>query len=188
MKKLVLLLIMVLSFTAYGFEFGFVDGTDYTRSTVSGSVFLSCYGPNGYSSNFQHCRENIMDPVSWSKFYTDSKVVADKLVIVSVQQDGEKVQKSMTFNYLKGQTQKHVNLGVNTVFQKALLDYGNNQIFYYLFFKDRKVEEGRFVATVVRGESRICDTRSYTSHNENDCRYGLSYCSYYFQDENFCRY
>lgn len=80
-----------------------------------------------------------------------------------------------------------MNLWINTLFQKPLLNYGNNDVVYAFKANNDSVIAGGFTAYVAEGDDLQCPDDSLFSSNPDDCERGnLNLCQDYFRNNNYC--
>jgi hypothetical protein len=168
---------------------GFQTGDRFTSHRLEGDITVTCFNsPNGggIEMHSEHCVSEILDPAASDFFVYDEEIDANVVQLNVTQATGKKREQSKDFDSQQGKSKRRFNLWFNTLFQRPLLDHGNNQV-DYVFKKDRNVvRQGRFDVQVDRGAGYECPRRSYTSNFDNDCQYG-AYCGRYFRDENYCQ-
>jgi len=156
---------------------------------LDGDVSVMCRELGGRTSiGYVSCRRWILEPAESSRFKTDKNTGADRVILKATHEDGRVITKDGDFDSANGVSKGRFNLWINTLFQRALLDEGRNEIEYVLKSGDAIVRQGKFTVTVGRGQNRACPLGHATSNDPNDCRFGGSaVCNGYFHDMNYCR-
>lgn len=186
---LVLLTLVFLSVTAFAKDVGFAAGTKYESVFIYGELTVHCHEGSQSDSMYAYCRQTILAPSEFTHFYGPEGVKADKVLLIAKHEDGSVKEKKKKYNYKKGRTKNEVNLWVTTLFQRALLENGRNDITYVMKNNGKNVASGEFVADVEIAPERRCRRRRIHSFRIEDCRGGSAkMCQKYFQLENYCRY
>ena len=163
----------------------------YTAVEIFGRIEVRCRDnprPNFSRYRVYHtCRDWTLDPAEYDYFYHDSQKIADRFKLKSHQANGRVRSKEGGFNSKKGRSQDRVNLWVETLFQRALLDVGSNRIEFALLKGAQVQEEGEFTLEVNVGERRQCQRRSFRAMSPSDCDYPERFCWQYFNEANYCQ-
>lgn len=168
---------------------GLTAGNEFEAHYNEGQLNLTCFGPQGQVRHaYWRCWESYLTPAMYTKFYTDSGVEADRVEIRSTNAKGNTRKKSSRYLSDKGQSKDSFNLWINTLFQRALLDYGVNTIEYTLTKDGNEVEAGEFDVDVIQQPRKYCMSANATSHNMNDCVNGDFICGRYMNSyRHTCR-
>lgn len=160
--------------------------TSFEATQLTGHLTVTCNERGRHDTRSAHCNETVLMPFEFGFFVTEAGVDADSVTIKSTWEDGTVRKKVVGYNKETGKSKSRVNLWIETVFQRALLDAGENKIDYKLKKKGQVVKEGSFVVTVAKGAKRNCGHGSYNSSNRNDCEFPESVCRDFFQRKNYC--
>jgi hypothetical protein len=183
-----LFLTLLSTVSAGAVETGFETGNTFHAVALEGRVHVSCNDPGrGQDSRFWNCFEVTLDPAEYAYFVTDSGGQANSLELTATWDNGKVVKKSVGFDPAKGRSSRRVNLWIQTLTQKPLLDIGENQIEWRLSRNKRVEREGRFTAKVIAGSSRACPLISVQSGDINDCLNPGMVCARYFPRVNWCQ-
>jgi hypothetical protein len=165
---------------------GFEYGADFEAHSLKGNVTVYCFKNGRNTISHVYCRAGVISPSGWQYFLGDKKISADKLYLKNTQANGKIRKKKMSYDSSKYRTKRRVNLWTDTLTQRSLLDYGENEIEYAFLRDGSSVKTGSFTAFVKRGEDLECRSRTY--HLGRAGCQNVSICRRYFQDENDCRY
>jgi hypothetical protein len=173
---------------------GFEKGNVTTITRISGDVTMRCRSNNGGGEESAHirCDETLYDPGEFDFFVMDGPVAGqpDQAVLTARWPDGSTHAETQGFDAAKARSTRKFNLWANTLFQRALLDFGANDVHYELKQKrsGRALMSGDFKASGVSGEERRCPWRTYYSSDIHDCRGSTSrVCDRYFFEERDCK-
>lgn len=188
MKKLIALMMVIFSFSAMALDVGFDSGNNLNSVELSGSVRVFCTDSRGTDTRFAMCYSNILSPNEYARIVvTNGTVDADKVSVVAYHADGSSRSKSAGFDSVKGESTKRFNLWISTVFQRPLLDGGENRVVYTFTKNGAVVLEGEFTANVNEGQARECPYGTIYSSRGDDCKTGAFVCDEYFRKYNYCR-
>ncbi|OFZ20377.1 MAG: hypothetical protein A2Z20_07885 [Bdellovibrionales bacterium RBG_16_40_8] len=163
---------------------GFSSGNNFFETRLFGEVTVLCTYPGRGGSRMVYCRGETLDPVEFDYFVLDEYVPASKIILKSREIE---ITKKMAYVSEKKRSKKQFNLWVWTLFQRPLLQYGENNIVYQLLDGSKIVRDGEFKVSVQRGEDRQCRHRVMHSSSPDDCDFGSrSICDEYFRLENYC--
>lgn len=184
--KFIISICLLFAPAAFADHTGFKSGNSISIVTLHGSVYMTCHTPMPPTWKHFNCWDEIVTPASSDKFQMHEPVDADKVTLSVTHRNGKTVTKTEKYNSKKNES-GNFNLTINTLFQKALLELGNNTVTYTLTKKGEEVATGSFVATAAVTEERECRHKNmYGSYN--DCTNQVSACNYYFYSENYCKY
>lgn len=181
-KYFILLFIFTISSISFGQSFR--SGTSFTAVPIAGEVSVFCRDFNG-GNRIAHfsCEDLRLNPVEYD-FFIGPQSTADKVVLSCKQPNGKIVTKSS--GYKTNKSTDRFNLWIISLFQKPLLDIGNNQIHFKLLKNGKTLQEGDFNVPVVMGEEQICPRGNITSNNMSDCDNSFNACRQYFSEYNYC--
>jgi len=182
-------LLLTLGFTVNAEAASFEGHTEFTAVSVSGQVTVLCEdraGNGRYQRTF-FCSDDILDPFEFGYFTSDDGAGADEVYLKSTREDGSQVEKSLDYDSEKGTTSGRVNLWINTLFQRALLDRGANAVSYEFRNGDAPIASGSFTATVHDGGHFECRPGFDYSGFPGSCNDPFSICRKYFRDQEYCR-
>jgi hypothetical protein len=184
------IIFLSISFSSFvfGADVGFFDGNRFFINQISGGFSINCYGQGCSSYGSASCRESYLFPSSWTRFYNYTKINAEKVRLVAIHEDGSINEKTARFDPESGTSTSDFNLWIHTLFQRPLLEIGQNRVEFFMLLEGEVVQAGHFNVAVIFAESRRCRYRSYYSYNHNDCMSPASLCRTYFREENLCRY
>ncbi len=132
------------------------------------------------------CRGNILNPGEFTFFEGPEGVDADEVVLTALHEDGSIKEKIESYDSSIRRSDD-VNLWIRTLFQRPLLEFGQNTIQWDMKSSDQSVSHGTFIVNVVRGQVRQCRHRWYNSNSLSDCRGGGGFvCDHHFRRENYC--
>lgn len=170
------------------FAVDFEGATEFTNITLEGSFRVTCQNGREFRQANHYCRGYILNPTgSFARLTDDSGVVADRVELQTTRKDGGRViKKRMRWDAANGQTERDVNLWVRTLFQRPLLEMGDNEVRYAYTKNGQRVKEGSFFANVAQGEARSCEPRTLHTGNLFFCENYGSACNHYFTQQNNC--
>lgn len=168
---------------------GFQHGEKFVATELRGEMSLTCLGTNEVRQAHYYCTMETLDPAGRSRFiFKDPNgIVADKVVLTALHEDGSRRSKKSKFYSKTGKSKKDFNLWTRTLLQRPLLDYGNNAITYDLSYKGKTVVTNVFHVTVEKGVSRRCAYRHFVSTDLHDCTGSIYYCDRYFAESDYCQ-
>lgn len=167
---------------------GFEVGDVLEAVEIDGPLTVQCHEPGvGWETAYFDCYGDLLDPNEYSYFKIEGQVDATRVTLVARHQDGSTRTKSSDFDARKSRSKDRFNLWINTVMQKALLEFGTNQVTYQLEKGSRVVERGTFSVTVKEGRARHCEHDTIFSSRLSDCRSGSFMCDRYFRNQNYCQ-
>jgi hypothetical protein len=103
---------------------------------------------------------------------------------VKLQRIGSRYIKGAKFNAKTGRSTGKFNLWIRTLFQRAMLKPGMNEIQYTFTKKKQEVQRGSFLIEVKEGNSRSCQRGSI---HTRDCSSPDQACNQYFRKFNYCK-
>jgi hypothetical protein len=189
MRKIFFACVLFVSFPLLASaEPGFSTGEKFTATPLEGNITIQC-NQNGHGTMGRFtCSDETLDPAEMVNFVGPTNVTANEVVLQATHADSSQASSSVGYNAVKGISTDYVNLWVSTLLQTPLLDYGSNKIQYTLKNGSTTVQGGVFLATVTKGQKRVCThERIYFSANESDCTTGGNFCDQYFPEENYCQ-
>jgi len=160
--------------------------TTFTATPVWGRLTIHCH--DGGRSEFQAaiCEEVTLSPFEYGFFEAEKDVGANEVLLTSQRADGESVEKRVGYDSSTGRSEKRVNLWISTLFQKPILDVGNNVIDYQLVNEGEVKASGQLTVKVEEGAEKQCPDATDFSSNMNDCRFPQLACGRYFRRFNYC--
>lgn len=188
MKNLILLLLGLFSFNAFGV--GFEPGNSFEAVEIEGDIMITCDDMASGRHDFVsvRCRDELLLPGEFVKFSGDKGLDADEVSLTSKWEDGSTRTKTENYDPATGLSKSTFNLWIRTLFQRPLLDYGKNEITYELTKDGSAVQSGRFEAQVAQGEKRVCSARHhFFSNSSQDCYSPSNMCRRYFSLYGYCR-
>ncbi len=169
---------------------GFSRGSEFTSTPIQGQVRVYCSSLSGTGTAVFTCRDVVLDPQAYDYFLGPQDATADKVELTAQHEDGSMRAKVVGYDGQRGISREAFNLWISTLFQKPLLEHGNNIIRYKIYRGNHLLEqyaEGSFNVTVKRGALRTCPAAQYTSNDLNDCNSQYSICQHYFEEYHNCR-
>ena len=133
---------------------------------------------------FYDCRDAFLAP-SEVDYFQGPNVDADEVDLTATHEDGKVVSKHS--GYKNGKSTDSFNLAINTLFQRALLARGNNQIQYVLKKSGNIVSSGNFLVSVAEGKSLVCRPGYIDTFNDSLCNSPSMACDQYFSENNYCQ-
>ena len=188
--KTLLIAIFLTSFSSFA-QVGFKNGNSRTSLLSQGYITINCSGSGNVGSgpgigSFT-CQEAILLQGEYDYFIGPSGVDADKVTLTAIHEDGSQRSKTSQYNGEKGTSKDDFNLWISTLFQRPLLDYGENTIAYTLTKDGKSILQGVFKVTVADGGKSVCTNRGFYYSSDNmDCQNGGTYCSHFFRENNYC--
>lgn len=188
MKLIFTVLLSLFSFQLFALDVGLETGSTMNTLNLSGSLMLYCNDSSGSGSRYVNCSSSRLLPAEFSRLkVTGGRIDASKVELTAHHQDGSMRQKSSRFNSNRGESTKRFNLWIGSLFQRPLLEEGENRIVYRFINNGSVVNEGEFTVTINEGESRQCPFGVLYSSRGEDCRTGSMVCGQYFRKYNYCR-
>jgi hypothetical protein len=181
--------------SAFAVETGFEKGNTFTARDYRGQVTVRCNAPNDQQTYFYSCSGNGLEPAEFSKFVIDpvtlaatlSGANADQVALSATWENGHIVYKDMGFDSKSGKSKREFNLWINTLLQRALLNYGTNKIHYVLSKDGKPQTEGDFTTTVQKGEVSTCEPMLLMETLGASCRNAYEMCQRYFSQNTHCQ-
>lgn len=177
MKGLLALILVLTGGFAFA-ETTFEHGTVYQANTYSGNVWVNC---SDRPSELRHCAGYDLDPGMYTRLVSGAN--ADRFEVEALHADGSTRSKKGKFKASEGKSEA-INLWIATLFQRPLLEMGENTIRYTLTKKGEVVEQGEFNVRVESGSRQVCPTGTVWSPG-NDCGSTSYVCDTYFS--RYCR-
>ncbi len=167
---------------------GLSGGEQFSTMQLSGHLTVQCNTPQGTSSAYTNCNSEILNPGEYS-YFSGPQTNADAVSLQATREDGSVSKiKSEKYDGVLGKSKKSFNLWISTLFQHPLLGMGKNNVKYILSKDGKSVEEGTFIVTVIDGGRSVCQRSGfYFSSVANDCNMPSTYCSRYFNENNYCQ-
>jgi hypothetical protein len=161
---------------------------EFTHIDLRGAVDVTCFDGGQVKRSYHQCSGYLLQPRAYAHFYHNTEVQADRVALTVQHQNKETVQKRSTWDNANKRSTDAFNLWVWTVFQRPLLELGENVISFDLTQAGRSVARGDFKVSVKDGGVRECRYRRITTGNEQLCENAMSACTEYFDLENNCVY
>lgn len=188
MKKIILLLALFLCSKLWATTPGFRSGNEFRAVSVQGTISVRCVSPQGSTTAFHSCRDNILYPGDLDFFYHPDKVAGDKVSLRVEQSNGTIRESSKKYDSATGLSTRRFNLWINTLFQRALLNNGLNKVDYEVTQRGVITDMGSFDVLVSKSDDvQVCRRRHYFSSDMTDCRSSQSLCARYFREQNYCQ-
>lgn len=188
MKKAIAILTLLLASQLWASTPGFRSGNEFTSVSIRGTVSVQCTSSQGSSSALYSCSDNILYPGDFDYFYHPDKVAGDEVSLRVEQADGRVRKSSKKYDSDTGLSTRRFNLWINTLFQRALLDYGLNKVDFEITERGVITDLGSFDVRVNKADQiQTCQRRHYFSSNLDDCRSGANVCARYFRELNYCQ-
>ncbi|MDC1175468.1 hypothetical protein OAT67_08720, partial [Bacteriovoracaceae bacterium] len=146
-----------------------------------GTVTVNC--PT--ETRIVNCYDSYLSPSSVSKFTYEGAQEVDKVKLEAIHEDGDSRDKSSRMK--NGVSTKRINLWISTLFQRPLLDYGQNIVNYTFSNNGREVESAQLNVVVEQLPTRYCSWGTYRAFSDSQCQNTASICSDYFRRYNDCR-
>ena len=162
-------------------EIGFKAGNTITWDNYQGTVTIRCNEGRGFSTNTYQCSGYVYSPGTHDYFVGPLGVKADEVELVSHRSDGKVITKDSDYDSKTFQSKSTFNLVISTLFQKPLLDDGENVITYRLFKSGMLMNQGEFIADLVHGKDYQCSPDFVFGNNEFDCNSQATACDLYFR-------
>lgn len=173
------LLVLLVSMTAYGQDISFKRGNNMLTDEIDGYLSINC--ENRWRT--YTCYDIALKGGAYGQLVvTNGSISADW---VKLQRIGSNHIKGAAFNANTQSTGANFNLWLRILFQRPLLERGNNQIKYTFLKNNQVVQEGVFQVDVMQGEYRSCP-RS-TARYFGNCPIATNACMDYFRRFNYCR-
>lgn len=182
-----ILSILILTFGYQAYSADFQGHNEFTHYDLEGTYRVTCVA-RGVETVFHQCRGYLLNPFNFGYFNHETDKSADRVELSTVNKEGKTIKKRSDWNQAKGRSKKRINLWVWTVFQRPLLEIGDNQVSYALTRRGQVMESGEFNVTVHDGGLRSCQSRSTTTTDKTLCENRSFACEDYFRQENNCDY
>tara|TARA_B100001248_G_scaffold261746_1_gene254005 strand:+ start:14076 stop:14618 length:543 start_codon:yes stop_codon:yes gene_type:complete len=178
-----LVLSLYIGFLLQAGDIGLQNGNHIQLQPLSGEAHVWC--DDGPYSEFRimACYQNSVRPDT-EDYFVAKGYDADRVELEATQESGKTVTKKMRFRTIEGRTKKKVNLLMNTLFQRALLAEGENQVDYRLTKDKELVKEGSFKVVVEELPELYCGTRSLSGFYQ--CHDIKGICDAYFFRNRSC--
>ena len=170
------------------FAVDFEGHTQFTNIDLEGEFWVRCSGEGRVKRAYHQCRGYILNPIgAWARFSDDSGIQADRVELQTTRKDtGRVITKRMKWDSRAGETSRAVNLWTWTLFQRPLLEMGDNEVRYAYTKNGQRVGEGSVFVNVRDGGVRSCETQSYSTVNMSMCNNMAYACDFYFNRQNNC--
>lgn len=166
----------------------FEGQTEFTHFDLSGLYSVTCYDRGERKYALHQCRGYLLNPFGWAHFHHDPQGEVDRVELSTVNKEGKQIRKKSAWDTARNRSEKEINLWTWTVFQRPLLEIGENQVRYSLSKQGRTVENGSFQVIVHDGGARSCRERSTSTGSAQLCDSYAIACDEYFRLENNCVY
>lgn len=160
---------------------GFNQGDSFEVFKASGTVTMTC----GDRVATFFCEKEVTLPDDYA-YFVSSIASADKVVLSTTDEEGEKVSRSLPFDHNSHISKKPVLVRGKTIFGNGFLPVGKSIIDYSLSYKGKVVKTGQFEAEVENTAARQCRELSLSSSREENCIYSINACDLYFYHSDSC--
>lgn len=172
---------------------GFAGGNRFHYAQAVGDVWVQCptaghpgYPPGPATASYR-CYGYTFGPAEAAQFI-GPRIDADEVELTAYRADGSIRTKSGSYNGLRGHSVDAFNLWMDTVFQRALIGVGRNDVSWTLKRAGQIVMSGTFLAEVFQGPGLMCPSVTQTSWDPQDCISPNRVCSdYYYNFGRQCR-
>jgi hypothetical protein len=180
MKKFIFItLLTLLNSSVYSQDVNLDRSGVIYNDEVEGVVDVFCGNKSWHT---YRCYESYLRGGDYGRVVvTNGTIDAD---YVKLQRSGSKYIKSAKFNSKTGKSTGHFNLWIRTLFQRAMLKPGINEINFTFTKKKQEVTSGQFSVEVLEGDTRSCQRGSVHSR---ECPSPDQSCREYFRKYNYCR-
>jgi hypothetical protein len=169
---------------------GFTGGNQSVSTNIYGELTVICHNYRGGTDiHRESCYSNTLQPYEFDRFIPeqeDSKLDFDKVEISRIKKSGKMTKQSRSYSKEKQQTE-HFNLWIATLFQRPLLDIGDNSLTYKLLKNGKTVKEGDFGVAVLEGKPRQCFHETIQLNGNGCPSGGQDLCENYFRRQNYCQ-
>lgn len=172
--------------SAFAVDTGFESGNKLTARAYRGELIVNCMAPGNSQIYFYACTDERLDPAEAAKFVTAPGVDADHVALSASWENGKTVKKDTDFDSASGKSTREFNLWISTLFQRPLLNYGENKIHYVLSKDGQTQSEGDFKATVEKAPVAQCNQGMLMETFAGNCTNPYFMCQRYFQESARC--
>lgn len=180
MKLIILSLLFSSSILAKDIQFNEIDKLNVI--TMEGLVSIRCQSGQYPASKIYQCLSSNIEGGNFQRLEILSNTSADRVYLKN-QKTGIQKNSKIFKNTMKT---KEINLWIETVTQRALLDYGVNKIEYDLRENNQSVVKGTYSITVEKSEQRRCPN-GFLYYNNRQCPDRYSACRDYFYKYRYCK-
>jgi len=172
----------ILCLSLPGMSQGFSSGNQFSLVSLEGRLQVECTAAQVVLVD---CSDAYLKPGEYDYFVGPSSIDADQVELTATHENGKTVKKSS--NYKNGKSTSSFNLSINTFFQRALLDMGENKIQFVLKNRGAVVSNGDFVAVVKQGPKYTCPDGYIDSFDDSFCNSYNRACDRYFAEHHQCQ-
>jgi hypothetical protein len=165
-----------------GADIGFEKGSVFKTFKAQGLVNMSC----GNKTAVFTCEKEVTIPSDRSHFYARDIEEADKVSLSLLDEDGERIHKSLGFDSHLQLSKGPFLLRGKTIAGKGILPLGRSTIEYSITHKNQVKESGVFDVYVEETAKRSCRELSLRSTREENCLYAINACDLYFHHSSEC--
>jgi hypothetical protein len=183
MKTLIMLGALLLSSLGLAKDIQFNDQDQLNVITMEGYVNVRCNNGQYPSSQFFQCYSSNIEGGNYQKLQILTKEDVDW---VYLKNSTTGITKNSRLNSESTETNNAFNLWIRSLTQRALLDYGVNEIEYRLTKNRQDVLSGTYRVNVIKSEQRVCP-QGFLYYGGRQCPDRYSICRDYFYRYNYCK-
>lgn len=183
MKLLLLSFLVSFSFFTMAKDIEFNSEDSLNAISMSGVVSVRCNNGQYPTSQILRCYSSFLENGNYQKLKI---LTSDKTDSVSLFNVTTGRKKTVKVNSSTNTTSKAINLWVESLTQRALVNYGVNEIQYTLNYKGQEVASGVYNVDVVKSEQRRCPN-GFLYYSNSFCPSAYTACSDYFYRYRYCK-
>lgn len=181
--KIMVLLSLFLSLNIWAKDIQFNEQDKLNVITMQGVVNVRCNDGQYPHSFIVQCYSSDLENGNYQKLQVLSEEDVDRVYLHNKKTG---ISKNSIINSTTHQTTREINLWIRTLTQRALVDYGVNEIEYRLTKKGQDVVSGIYQVSVEVSERRQCPN-GFLYYNYQRCPDQYSICRDYFYKYRYCK-
>lgn len=180
MKFLILALTLSTNVLAKDIQFNEKDHLNVI--TMEGMVSVRCQSGQYPASRIYQCYSSNIEDGNYQRLQILSDFDADHIYLKNSKSG---IQKNSRINQSTQKT-REINLWIESLTQRPLLDYGQNILEYNLTKKNQSLIKGSYTITVEKSEQRRCPN-GFLYYNSRQCPDRFMACRDYFYQYRYCK-
>lgn len=173
---------LLLSSTVFAKDIQINESDMLNTVTMEGVVQVRCNSGQYPTTRMYQCYSSNIEEGNYKPFEILSDIGADSIYLFNTSNN---VQKTLRINQSTMVTNK-VNLWINTLTQRALLNNDDNLIMYSLMKDGYTLRQGMYVINVETSDQRRCPN-GFLYYNGRQCPDRYSACRDYFYKYRYCK-
>ena len=174
---------LIFSTTVFSKDIQFNEADQFDVITMQGIVSVRCQSGQYPTSRIFQCYDSNIKDGNSKRLQILTDVSADR---VNLKNTKSGIKKNSSINFSTNETSRAFNLWIETLTQKALLNYGENLIEYSLTKDGQTLITGTYSVNVEKSEERRCPN-GFLFYNGNQCPDNFTICRDYFYKYRYCK-